>query len=509
MNVAILIGISEYEYQSNLPACKNDVRLMNLLIEKTGKYKEVLFIDKDTNSKSVKDKIIDFLDRIHKSEEDIEEVFFYFSGHGTYDNKEFYYVMSDFQHEHKKRTSLENAELDNLLRNLDANLVVKMVDACESGVTYVKDIDNNHFDKILNYRDKVFQKCYFMFSSRNNQKSYAGDELSSFTDGIFSAILESDDNKNIRYKEIIDSISDSFAKASKFNGQDQEPFFISQATYKEEFCLVTSEIKNSLEEAITHLLENPEASSIKNTSIDFVKIIEEDARKYCKSLSEIEEQVLKLKDYIAEYTLGPELEQVYKLKKYYYERTLDIPEIDAIASILEDHGYKNDYYVDVYYSTKEVKEIASMTAITSIITGDKPKYRTVAKTVPDSYETTISLPFHLAQLKINTALPNLKSFDLKIVPIASRSKLLIFFSHNSYKEERFDEYVLVDDVEWRQIEVEIKNDELVRKSVHTILDEMKNRILGFISKKFGINVGSLDVTEEKSEHTEIIVESTI
>ncbi|WHY54317.1 caspase family protein [Peribacillus simplex] len=497
MNIAILIGVSEYTHQPNLPACANDVRIMKHFLTSTGKYKKILLLDKDTTSKNVKDKIINFLSEIEQSEEPVDEIFYYFSGHGTYDNDEFYYVMSDFQNANKKRTSLENTELDNLLRNLDANLVVKIVDACQSGVPYVKDVDDNHFDKILRYEQKVFKNCYFMFSSQSDQKSYAGDELSSFTDGIFSAILESDDDTPLRYKEIMDSISDSFAKNTEFNGREQKPFFIVQASYTDEFCFVTKDIKKELDTIISEIIVPEELPTTKDT-MSIKQMLEEDAKKYCVSLEEIEEQVIKIKTYIKEYTFSNELDDIYTLERNFYEKDVDIPEVEKIATTLEK--LSNGYYIDVEYGKKEMKEVVSnFASLSATLRGEKPKYRSVEKMVPVNYRTTINLPFYLAELKATTKLPNLTPFDVKVVPIVSRSKILLFFSYNSYKEEYFDEYVLANRVKWHEVEIEIKNETEIKEQIGIILESMKGRIMKFINNKFNVNLESESDVNTKND----------
>lgn len=92
MNIAILIGVSNYDKASDLPACFNDVNILNKIISHGDKYQSKLFIDSGTNSSLVKSKMSEFI-RKHEGTE-IDELFFYFSGHGLFSDDEFYYAES-------------------------------------------------------------------------------------------------------------------------------------------------------------------------------------------------------------------------------------------------------------------------------------------------------------------------------------------------------------------------------------------------------------------------------
>ena len=125
----------------------------------TDKCEDILYLTESTSttSKSVKSKLTNFVQKY--TSEEIEEVIFYFTGHGSFEEDQFYYVLSDYEESKKRQTCLSNDELDNLLRSLSANLTIKIVDACQSGIRYVKDPDI--FRKYLQESEKNFDKCYF------------------------------------------------------------------------------------------------------------------------------------------------------------------------------------------------------------------------------------------------------------------------------------------------------------------------------------------------------------
>ena len=162
MKIAILIGVSQYKSISSLPSCKSDVELIKKLLHATKQYNDSLCLAENEDCAKVKEKTTSFIKK-HKGE-DIEEVFFYYTGHGDFYEDEFYYMLSDFDSGKRRQNSLENSEVDNWLRSLKPNVTVKVVDACHSGMMYVK--DDQAVEKYLDKSGKCFQVCYFMFSSK-------------------------------------------------------------------------------------------------------------------------------------------------------------------------------------------------------------------------------------------------------------------------------------------------------------------------------------------------------
>ena len=99
-------------------------RLWHLCSVGEQRFAEVLLIDSETSSNSVKQRLIDFVAR-HK-DGDINDIVFYFTGHGDFHDGEFYYMLSDYRSSARKQTSLENTELDNLIRSLRPALFGKL-----------------------------------------------------------------------------------------------------------------------------------------------------------------------------------------------------------------------------------------------------------------------------------------------------------------------------------------------------------------------------------------------
>lgn len=217
MNIAIIIGVSEYkENIQDLPGSKNDTNAFHNLIQKTEKYDDILVLNDKQSSGKIKTEISHFFEK-YKGE-NINEFLFYFTGHGDFANDEFYYILSDFDFNKRQQTSLQNSELDNLIKSINPKLVSKIVDACHSGVNYIKNI--NVIDTYIKSTANKFNNCYFLFSSLNNQSSFQNKDYSFFTLSLLNAIKNSEKTE-VRYKDIIDYISDEFSQFP-----EQTPFFI-------------------------------------------------------------------------------------------------------------------------------------------------------------------------------------------------------------------------------------------------------------------------------------------
>lgn len=207
MNLGIIIGVANYrDPLVSLPACMRDAQAISGLLKASSKFEEVLFLASDTSSASLKKQLIDFI-TAHKGKQ-VEEVFFYYSGHGEFSGDEFFYLLSDFDSRRRKQTSLENSELDNVIRTLSPDIAIKVIDACNSGIPYIKESDA--FTTYLKGTQNSFNKCYFLFSSQSDQSSYQDTDLSFFTRGVIEALF-SHSGSTIRYKDIIDYVSDLFA----------------------------------------------------------------------------------------------------------------------------------------------------------------------------------------------------------------------------------------------------------------------------------------------------------
>lgn len=216
--LALLIGNTKYDKLQPLACCKDDVHAINELIVATGNFENISIIE-NTNSSELKSKIRLDIENIKPS-----EIFFYYTGHGFSYEEEFFYCATNFDPDRPNETGLSTTELHILLRLADADLVVKIVDACNSGTHLVK--SNIGFSQ---QNKQGFKNLVQISSCLDSQSALTGHPLSVFTEKFRDATLSKLEGA-IYYTDIISVLRDQF-----ISNNDQTPFFVSQHTGREQF----------------------------------------------------------------------------------------------------------------------------------------------------------------------------------------------------------------------------------------------------------------------------------
>ena len=133
---------------------------MTEVVSNSGKFDEQIVLNSSPVSGDAKDKISSFVRKYQK--QDVDEVFFYYTGHGTRNSDDFLFLFSDFNSSKPEQTSLRNSELDSMLKSLQPELTVKVVDACQAGTEYIK---SDQDLKVIFEKSSTdsFNKTYFFF----------------------------------------------------------------------------------------------------------------------------------------------------------------------------------------------------------------------------------------------------------------------------------------------------------------------------------------------------------
>ena len=215
---AILIGNTKYRSLQDLPCCQSDVQAMKDLLEATEKFTKISVIT-DASADDMKARIRAVID-VGTA---VDELFFYFTGHGYQREDEFFLCASDFHHNNPNSTGLSTNELHILLREASAELVVKVVDACNSGKLLVK------ADSSFQAAEPKFNNLIQISSCRENQNSLAGEPLSVFTAKFREAALRKLDGP-VYYIDVVNFLRDTFIQ-----NNEQTPFFVFQVTGRETF----------------------------------------------------------------------------------------------------------------------------------------------------------------------------------------------------------------------------------------------------------------------------------
>lgn len=484
MKVAVLIGVSNYEKLTSLPACKADLVLMEELLNKTENYTDVLSISDDTNSSKVKRRVSEWIEKL--SGKEINEVFFYYTGHGVFQDEEFYFCCSDFDKNKFNSTGITNSEIDEWLRTLNANLAVKVIDACQSGIQYVKDSEIQFLTKLKRNNSKSFKNCYFMFSSQNDQSSYQDDKLSFFTKAFIEAIKEHQEER-IRYRDVIDYISDYFV----LDGS-QKPHFVMDANSTEEFCFINEELRQFLN---TNSLLNEPIDLIEAAETPIVslkEIVISDASKFCNE-EEVGEIIEELKVKITNFKYSKEFTDLYDAVITFEVGSLDddsysrsLPNVKQIGEWLSKNTH--EYFANQIYKEESYSERVRDRSFSSLSFSREPTfyYETRTKKVISGLEITAKVPFNTIKIIAEPKFLNLVPFECVIVFVLSKNEIRFFYYYTNFRELNWKERKIEKNVTWYTSKAETKNVNYIWKATDNIQDKFVDFVLEETRKRFGL-----------------------
>lgn len=93
-NVAVILAVPKYDSLLPLPSCASDAKVVHTLLHKSGKFSDVLLLDKPETRAVIMGRLSDFF-RKYESEP-VDDFLFYYTGHGAVIDEEFRYLLSDF-----------------------------------------------------------------------------------------------------------------------------------------------------------------------------------------------------------------------------------------------------------------------------------------------------------------------------------------------------------------------------------------------------------------------------
>lgn len=470
MNIAILIGVADYFSPIfNLPGCLNDITIMDSLIKNTNKYDSVLLLSDKIESSILKVKLAEYVNSLKT--ESIDELFFYYTGHGDFVNNEFYYILADFDAKKRSQTSLSNTELDELFKSLSPTLLVKVVDACHSGVNYIKNVAE--IDKYIKETTNHFKKCYFYYSSLSSQSSFQTKDYSFFTLSFVNAVKIST-NSYVRYKDIATYISDNF-----INSPEQTPFFITQADFTEVFC-IKNENMNSFLKTIPTTHNDAECEmQIINEERTLEDIIKKDAQKNI-SKEELDGLLNKIKQKIEAIKLIEKIQPLFQIDLSFSGIHPSSANFDTIGNYL---ATKSNYFAEAIYEEQRYEDIVVPSEFDRTYKKLDPYTITKTRKVINGYRNTVTLPFEQISIDLNRNYSNLDSYNCTIAFIVSDRKIRIYYYITNYQMKDWEKRVLNRRYQWNVAEFDVVYFDNILIFIKSIVDDINNRIIKDIESK--------------------------
>lgn len=431
-NLAILVGVTDYiDSDSALPACANDVAAMQELLNgAAGKFDEIFVVPSGEDGQHTKSRIADYITR--HSGDDVDELFFYFTGHGDFVEDEFRFLLRDYSPAKPAQTSLTNSELDNLLRKLGPKVVVKVIDACYSGMPYIKD-GSGFSEYMKSSTQNIFETCYFLCSSQSDQRSWAASDLSYFTRSFVEAIASSSLD-SIRYKDVIDYISDAFQRDSK-----QKPLFVTQGSFTEVFGEFSPEVRERLARRVSKK-DDDEKSIPTAERRSFVDTVSALARDYV-TVNQAIQHVSDFKKNVESRNILGELTPLFEVVKEFRDN-YSVPKAAVLGKWANEDA--RGFFVAPTYN-REAYEAPADNPFGSIArmmnSGMPEKTVTKYRDVIDGVTTQVKgMPFSSVFIEFNPRQPNLKKYAAWIACFLSKTEIQISFCFTEYKEVAWGEY---------------------------------------------------------------------
>ncbi len=346
-----------------------------------------------------------------------------------------------------------------------------------------------------------------MFSSQTDQYSYQDDHLSFFTKSIVESVYKHS-STTIRYKDIIDYVSDSFSE-----NHSQTPFFIVQADFTEPFCTLSEPLKNSLGEVLkgTAIPAKIEVTEDKGSKT-LIELVKADAERFCS-----EEEGLKyLTDFIkkvSETKLNNEISDLYNIEHEAMSDYSEIPFPSAIGKWLDSN--ENNFFAIPFKEEKKIKRrvhkdpkkrlLGSFNSWSVLGIEDEDDYNYVVNTEMfiTGFRSTVDLPLNLLKVTLEPKFPNIDPASAYIVPILSKTDLRVFFSFNFYDQKGWDSKKISGSVKWLTEIVGLADEEAHTELGKKIMEEYSQFIYAPLAEKFDLLESSEedDTEENKGETT--------
>ena len=490
MNIAIIVSVNDYIHENELPVCDADAALVRKIIYGAKKFDHVLELT--GNASSAKQKLSDFV-RAHKDSV-VDEVFYYYTGHGTIFSEDFCYLFADYEEKKHASTSLSNTELDDMLRSLNPGLVIKVVDACHSGVTYVKESSADLLEKSINRAKTGFRKCYFMFSSQANEPSYQDSEYSDFTRAFGETIFHHQVD-SIRYTDVLSGITDYFSQHGS-----QTPTFVTQADHTELFFQISTEVRNELNTLLDRgpsqsneaKADSPDATN--SSGLEAMTVapslasrLNAQAQSYCTE-EMARETFAAIRQALDRWTIGPVLADLFRVTFEFSDSSHhQIPSKSVIGKWVSENP---DVFATVECGNEEY-EVEKQVAHPWFFMQYETKTVTRTRKVISDFECTAESDFYCVECKFIPELINLRHWRGFLIVLCSKSTLYIFSSLSQLRDLNWNKQVVPDSAKWSISHSLLSNHDGAVSKLNAILQGFEATIVDTLRSRVETRVESV------------------
>lgn len=506
MRLAIVFGVSDYATQLGLPACKNDAEAIDEVLRKSGRYQDICLLTGNIAAAHGKKSIAEFVTKHHGQR--VSELFFFFSGHGSRFDGDFWHIFSDFSSRTREATSLRNSELDGLIRNLAPELTVKVVDACFSGSQYIKNDEDVQPALEKSAKDASLKKLYFLHSSSSSEESLAGPSYSIFTASVLQTIAGA--SGELRYRDLMAGVADDLAFQ-----QVPKPTFVVQADNLETFVDVTKE----LSEAVRMRLAAPIPGGSSKDSIaggtepgelamDVRNSEPTELAELAKTLSDevfcTEQEAtsnIKLLDVITDLSKWPkDILAAFDRSETAFDAA-NTPNGEALGRWLVTTKKSDELFAEATYHTeayeaeeyqlvpKKPKGMRDTFASFNVLFGNDPDYKlakvTKHREVLTGFRYTVDPVFVPRTFRLVPKFSALENYALSVLCFFSRRMLHVVYSVEHLPLKDWNDVTPIRAIEWKTESVSLKDRAGIERLIETVLGSVSEFIRTDANRRLG------------------------
>lgn len=497
-NLAVVIGVADYEYEAKLAACQNDAAVIKDVLDRLQKFDDVCYLNGAPKGSEVKQKITEFIN-LYKGKE-VSELVFYYSGHGARFDDDFFYMLSDFKYEKREVTGLRNSELDGLLRNLSPDLTVKIVDACYAGSMYIK--SDGDIKPVLekSAKENNLKKVYFLHSSSETETSFAGSNFSFFTYSFLESLTEH--IGKVRYRDIMAYVADSMEAQSL-----PKPVFVVQADNTEVFGEIEVELIDFTKGALAikgagelPLAQNEDSTEQEN---DLLKLVRHKSGSEFCTKAEADENLAKLRQILDLNRWHQEIVELFDVEANDNENPSQIANGASIGGWLSKNASENFFAIPRYdveeYFEEEYKELpkkpnavrsgrSSFDAFRSFLGRDDEKEYKLEKVKKtrrfiDGFQYTAESPFRALRMYFKPKFSALENYCVTVVAVFSRRNVVVFYSVEHLALSDWVTVAKPRSKEWKSRTALLKSKEDVDALISAVIFDASTFILGDVKAR--------------------------
>ena len=291
---------------------------------------------------------------------------------------------------------------------------------------------------------------------------------------VCSGAFFNHDGPTIRYKEIMDYISDDFE-----NNKLQTPFFVTQCEFTEIFCDVAPALKEAIEGCLRTKEDLEQGSKTKVTAWSIVDAVQENATHYATE-AEARVSLDLLLQYCNEIRVPSPINELYDFQVV-PSAAQNVQEPSPIGRWLVKQGKEGGFFAKPKFETERKRDNLAFGQLASMLI---PTYRVDEASSVIGFEYTVNAPYYSISIISTPKYPNLEKIDCIIVLMISRREIRLFWAYEHFEFTDWNGQHRIGELKYNTISALIKDHEGIKKNISTIIAGYSSEMQEYLNRKW-------------------------